>query len=277
MKTISNGNIHFVPSESDKKLPLYLTNVGKWTNQYPIRREEGYPNFQWIQCTGGRGLLKTMKEEYTLDPGQGMLLYPDEFHEYYPVSEPWSVQWFLFNGNQAAELLQYLNLDRTQVLQLSDPQPVLDKIDQLMKLAAPDTLIGYLKCSAVIYEIIIDLFQYGSTVSSRSRHQYFSQLSPALQYIEEHYDRPIELEELASQLSVSRQHTCTLFQQTLGLRPMEYVNKFRISKARELLIDEPGLTIGEVAGRVGYDNLSYFIKMFKRYQGITPSKYRTRG
>lgn len=55
---------------------------------------------------------------------------------------------------------------------------------------------------------------------------------------------------------------------------MEYVNRVRTSKARDLLIDEPHHTLQEVAERVGYGNLSYFIKVFKKYQDITPHKCR---
>lgn len=274
MKKIMDGNIHFKPSEEDKKLPLYLTNVGKWTNQYPICRENGWPNFQWIQCISGKGILKLRGETSTLEPGQGMLLYPDECHEYYSTEEPWGVYWFSFNGSQIKEFLSYLRFGHSQVLRLFNPKSVIEKIDRMIQLAAPDSLMGYMKCSAVLYEVLLDLFQYGSVVSARSREQYFSQLTPAIQYIEKHYHRPISLEEIANQLEVSRQHTCVLFQETLGLRPIEYVNKVRTSKARELLLEEPHHSISEISSKVGYEDTSYFIKVFKRYQGVTPHKYR---
>lgn len=274
MQKVSNGNIHILLSEPEKNLPLYLTNVGKWPNQYRIFREKGWPKFQWLQCTKGRGLLKIRGEEYSISPGQGMLLYPNEFHEYYAISEPWEVHWFSFIGKQAADILKSLQFVHSQVMQLSDPEPILTKMDKMMKLAAADTPIGYLQCSTVIYEILIDLFHYSSAMSTRSRHQYFARLSPALEYIYEHYHELISLEDLAAQLSVTEQYTCTLFKQTLGFRPMEYVNKFRIGKARRLLTDEPELSIAEIALRVGYEDLSYFIKMFKRYHGTTPRKYR---
>ncbi|MNJ00150.1 Bifunctional transcriptional activator/DNA repair enzyme AdaA [compost metagenome] len=69
------------------------------------------------------------------------------------------------------------------------------------------------------------------------------------------------------------QHTCLLFQQTLGMRPFAYLTRYRLRKAKELLLQEQ-LEVREIAKRVGYEDTSYFIKLFKRQEGVTPIRFR---
>jgi YesN/AraC family two-component response regulator len=131
-----------------------------------------------------------------------------------------------------------------------------------------------LKCSSLVYQLLLDLYRYGAETDVRSRQQYFEQLSPAIQFIEKYYNTPLTLDQLARELSVTPQYTCTLFQNALGLRPFEYLTKIRLRKAKELLILNRDFDIGEVAREVGYEHPSYFIKLFKRHEGMTPLHFR---
>src|SRR5690606_9762857 len=100
-KRIDNGNVYTNVTEMEKQLPLYAAYIGSWKHQYPIRWPNGWPEYQWIQCFRGKGMLRLEDGEHEVGAGQGMLLYPNEYHEYYPVSEEWSVRWVSFNGQQA--------------------------------------------------------------------------------------------------------------------------------------------------------------------------------
>ncbi|WP_162257282.1 helix-turn-helix domain-containing protein [Paenibacillus sp. Soil724D2] len=65
-----------------------------------------------------------------------------------------------------------------------------------------------------------------------------------------------------------------LFQQTLGSRPFEYINRFRIQKAKEFLQRLPDLEVKFISEKVGFESPSYFIKRFKKSEGITPNAFR---
>lgn len=272
-RRIKNGNVYMTVIQ-EQYLPLYLVCVGGWKHQIPIERPNGWPEFQWIQCLSGKGVLKLAGEEHIVREGKGMLLFPNEYHEYYALSEPWEVRWFSFNGQQAGDLLRSLKLTRSQVLQLSDAGPILNKMNQLIAAASSNAPMKFLECSGLIYQVLLDLHSFGSGEDVQSRHQSFTQLSPALQYIEDHANEPITLGDIAGQLSVSNHHACVLFKRTLGMRPFEYVNSIRLRNAKVLMRREPTLPIAEVSRQSGYENESYFIKVFKKSQGITPRKYR---
>lgn len=279
MRQTISGNIHMTLTPFEKRLPLYLTCVGGWEHQYPIEREQGWPDFQWLQCVAGQGLLRIQEREHVLRAGEGALLFPHERHAYYATSDPWSVRWFSFNGGQAADMLTSLQFKHSTVLRLSNPDPMLARIDDLQAAASADTSsdhADYLACSALLYRTLLDLYAFGSLPDSRSPYQTFSQLSPALHYMEEHFQETISLKDIAAQLGVSEYHTCVLFRQSLDMRPFEYLNKIRIRKARLLLSTKPELGIADVARLVGYESESYFIRQFKRIQHVTPNKYRLR-
>jgi two-component system response regulator YesN len=81
------------------------------------------------------------------------------------------------------------------------------------------------------------------------------------------------LEEIAAALSVSKNHYSTLFKRETGTSLWAYLTEIRMSKARELLRDTD-MRSHEIAYAVGYDNPSYFSKLFKKLNNQTPQEYR---
>jgi AraC family transcriptional regulator, arabinose operon regulatory protein len=267
-------NIFVVLTETEQRLPYYLTSAGGWSNQDPMLRVDGFPDFQWIQCLSGEGILETEGRKYTVSPGQGMLLFPNRKHCYYAVKEPWQVKWLSFNGAQTEAMLAAIKLTGSSVLQLSNPDTVLRKIVQAIELSQSKDPFRYVKCSALIYETALDLFICSSAPDTRSKTEHYEQLNPVLSYIDDHFAEPMTLNALSVQLGLSPQYTCHLFQKSFGLRPFEYINRFRLRRAKELLLQEPHIDVKDIAQAVGYEHTSYFIKLFKQQEGITPSAFR---
>jgi Predicted sensor domain len=101
-------------------------------------------------------------------------------------------------------------------------------------------------------------------------------LQPAVDYIEEHYERKITLDEMASLCRISSSYFSKLFNKTFGENFAAYVNRVRVLRARDLLAssDEP---ITSIALQLGFEDSGYFDKVFKRILGKTPSEFRQRG
>ena len=79
--------------------------------------------------------------------------------------------------------------------------------------------------------------------------------------------------ELSGAFHVSEGHLCRLFKTVTKMSVIEYINFYRISISAKLL-GETRREIGEVAGLVGFNNISYFNKVFRKYMQITPSEFR---
>ncbi|MDE7294184.1 MAG: helix-turn-helix transcriptional regulator, partial [Oscillospiraceae bacterium] len=81
------------------------------------------------------------------------------------------------------------------------------------------------------------------------------------------------MDDLCAVSGVSGQYICLLFKRTLGTRPMEYIAKRRIQAAKELLTSSDK-TVENIAIETGFCTASYFCKLFKRYEGMTPIQFK---
>ncbi len=95
----------------------------------------------------------------------------------------------------------------------------------------------------------------------------------ARNYIEENYDRPISLKEAAGVVNTSVRYFCKVFKNYTGITFVDYLTRLRIEKSKSLLLN-PHKRISEIAYEVGFESLTQFNRSFKKYAGMTPTKYR---
>lgn len=93
------------------------------------------------------------------------------------------------------------------------------------------------------------------------------------QYIEEHLNEKIYVEELAELIHINEQHFMRIFKKETGQSVTEYITERRILVASELL-KTSDYSINFISDCIGCENYSYFSKLFKRYTGFTPKEYR---
>jgi len=119
--------------------------------------------------------------------------------------------------------------------------------------------------SKMVDHFVDDVF---ATVSNMS-----DTMSRAVTYIAAHYMEKFTLHELAAKLFVSDSYLSKLFRQELNSNFSDYLNRTRIDRSTELMRNTD-LSILEISGMVGFDDQSYFTKVFKRALGETPKQYR---
>ena len=95
-----------------------------------------------------------------------------------------------------------------------------------------------------------------------------------ISWIDEHYAEHITLDDMAAICNFSPKYLCSFFRKMTGLSPMEYVNRLRIEKAC-LSISNGHTSITDAAFDSGFNELSYFSKLFKKYVGCTPREYKS--
>ncbi|MDR6550584.1 AraC family transcriptional regulator [Paenibacillus qinlingensis] len=108
---------------------------------------------------------------------------------------------------------------------------------------------------------------------AESKEERSLQLEQVTSYIHEHYAENLGLEQFARQLGMSMGHFSRIFKDYTSEKFVDYVARVRLNKAKELL-KETELNMEEVAGRVGFISATSFITTFKKYEGITPGKFR---
>lgn len=95
----------------------------------------------------------------------------------------------------------------------------------------------------------------------------------SVQYLKEHYTENITLEDMSRVVYLSPYYFSHLFKKEMGVSFVEYLTSLRIEESKRLLRETP-LYISAVAAKVGYSDVNYFSRVFKKMTGMTPSQYR---
>lgn len=98
----------------------------------------------------------------------------------------------------------------------------------------------------------------------------------ASKYISKNCSRSVSIDEVADAVNVSKYYLCRIFKEVMGITMVEYVNFRRCKKANRLL-SIGNMSISDVAEACGFDNMSYFSKIYKKYMNILPSEQKKIG
>ncbi|WP_168119715.1 helix-turn-helix domain-containing protein [Paenibacillus sp. HB172176] len=132
------------------------------------------------------------------------------------------------------------------------------------------------KCesSQLLSERITDTFNSILSAVNVEKEQLDSKIADQmLAYIHNNYNRDLSLSDMAEQFNLSASYTSLLFGQYIGENFKDYLNEYRVRKAKEILTANADLKIYEIAGMVGCNHTNTFIRMFKKYAGVSPGAY----
>lgn len=128
---------------------------------------------------------------------------------------------------------------------------------------------NYLQTILILLKRIADL-QYKNYAHQPMNNK--KMITDVLTHIDENLSEELSFTNLASQYSVSPNHFRKLFKDVTGLSPIDYVNRLRVLKARDQLINGHG-SISDIAASVGIYDANYFSRLFKQYMGCSPRHY----
>jgi AraC family L-rhamnose operon regulatory protein RhaS len=134
------------------------------------------------------------------------------------------------------------------------------------------------RIAALAYFLLIITFlrrhrrPWESSGSTEAGHR----VSRALGFIEEHFSDLITVEDIVSHSQVSRRHFFRLFEQALGVAPMEYLKKLRLQKAASMLLTT-NVSVTQVAFACGFNDSNYFSSLYHKEFGMSPSQFKKDG
>lgn len=99
-----------------------------------------------------------------------------------------------------------------------------------------------------------------------------SDFDGVLLYIDAHLNEPINLDLLAKICRMSKHHFCRNFKEVFGISPIRYLNRKRLSRAKEYMLHSD-LNITQIGTKVGFADIHYFSKFFKKHERITPQEF----
>ena len=159
-------------------------------------------------------------------------------------------------------------MSRAAINNGADPERTLqlnhEYLKKLMQFTSIDSLCFWL--SDALNSLMHELFSFADAKHANLLHR-------CVQYISEHYSEPITLTQMAEEVYLTPSYLCRVFKKETGLTFNEYLNRVRINKAKELLRNRD-LRLTDISLMVGYEDQSYFTKVFKRLTGTLPRAYR---
>ena len=126
-----------------------------------------------------------------------------------------------------------------------------------------------------LFGIIVDKHFYTHTEGfpQNPENKKIPKLKTVISFINNNYTSPITLTDMAAAAEMSPKHFCYFFKEMTNKTPVEYLNFYRIEKSAKMLLNT-ALSVTDIAFSCGFNDLSYFIKIFKQIKGITPAKFR---
>ena len=126
-----------------------------------------------------------------------------------------------------------------------------------------------------LFQILYHLLQKEQKHNLKSVSDYVNEerKKKILSFMEENYQNPLDLDELAKAISLSKEQFCRFFKHSFRSTPVHYLNRYRINRSMDLL-KETSMSIIDIAIEVGFESSNYFAVSFKKATGMTPSQFR---
>jgi len=132
----------------------------------------------------------------------------------------------------------------------------------------------YCRDVAEIRELLLDgIMETMQMLRDRREQQESRPILEAKKYIQQHYDRPLRLEDVSDVVGFNATYFSTIFKKETGQTFVDYLGQIRVEKAKELLVSGD-YSVMDICELVGYRDLKYFSRLFKKVAGISPSDYR---
>ena len=231
----------------------------------------------------GKGRYQAAGQTHCLTAGQGFLIEPGTQTFYQADKEdPWSYLWIGVGGSNAGKYIRDIGLNSEQLIFRSERGDELKKIvlDILKHTKMTTSNLYYLQgklydfFSVLAQDLVIDSYQGSSKENEYGeKNGYAGYIKEAMAFIKNEYARGIGVRELADHLNITRSYLYTIFMNELNISPKDFLKKYRVTRARELL-SLTDLSVEAIGKSCGYGNSERFARVFKQENGLTPTQFR---
>lgn len=222
--------------------------------------------------------VRINEAERTAPPGSIVLLQPHIPHRYQPHQDPgWEWLWLHCGGDAVPDLWSRLRGSVGPVRPLLTDPLIRSRFGELVTAAAltpvptatPVDQLRVDSCAYSLLGLLVDRLEAPGRAEPDGR----GDLSALTTWILEHLGSPITVADLVGASGWSAAHLTRLTRREIGLAPLQYVTRLRMTRAERLLADTE-LTVAEVAAMVGFTDPLHFSRRFRQQTGRPPSHAR---
>ena len=240
--------------------------------RHPERVLESY---ELILVRRGQLKLKEDDQRFVLQPGEALLLFPGRAHRgigRFP--EGLQFYWLHFQiPDPGGESGATNSLQVCQHMKLENPSRMVELFRQFLHDQETGRL-GPLTAPAYVRLMLANMVPEREALSRTGRelNQHSSHVE---QYIRTHFHEPIQPAMIAAHFHLNVDYLGRLYKQAFGVTLTEGIQRERIRKAREFLLDSDA-NINEIARECGYTSSAYFRRCFEKFEGLSPTSWRKR-
>ena len=238
-----------------------------------------YNEFLILYSIDGTARYSKDKRTFYVQPGSAVITACNTPITLTRVSKKWTYYYFIITGSHAKF---FYNMVRTQdnIILCNPYSNVLDSIMELYNLLCEATYAmnktwKYIHVSQLVHTLFTSLYDlsYGIRQVKEMTPAQETNINAALKYISSHYKEELNIDIISSQIGYSKHYFDKIFKRQMGISVHQYINDFRVDKAKELLAYSK-LSVNSIATHVGFKTTLTFIRNFERSVHMTPSEYR---
>ena len=256
---------------------------------YPNSTEGGYNYYShWhneleiIYVLKGEILATYNSNQRTLHQGDVLFINKGDVHNLYDCGS--LCQWlaFVFDYNFLASLITDRAYEK-YILPLIEGQcvisavvnskEVIEILNEIFMLYNENEDFMELKIKALLFDLFFFLYKNEYIETVKKTPDSFDKIKLAIDYISNHYKEDIRVSDIAKACFLNEFYFMRVFKKNMNMTVNEYLNQYRLIKAYQLL-RETRLSITEIAYKVGFNNVSYFIVRLKQMYHKTPKEIR---
>lgn len=256
---------------------LYFTDIGVYphaTNHFR-ERNPGCKQYILIYCVEGEGWVQIGSKKYIISPNTFFIIPKNTTHSYGATENNfWSIYWLHFSGVQADELYErYKENYASQVAKVLLEESRLNLFTKIISLLESGYSMKNVEYTNICLWQLLASFLYSQYHKESSYEVTSDRIECSIQYMKEHLDKPLSVEDIASHFHYSVSHYFTVFKKKTGYSPLHYFNQMKIQKGCEYL-SFTSMSVKEIGFKLGYQDPLYFSRIFKKLMGLSPIQYR---
>ncbi|MBU3875094.1 AraC family transcriptional regulator [Faecalicatena sp. AGMB00832] len=271
---------YFSPNSMSDSFPFTVKECGYCSERkFVLGEKNNYNEYLLLYSLDGTVRYTKDKRTFYVQPNSVITTACNTTLTFTRVSKEWKYYYFIIGGSHAK---RFYNLVRTHdnIILCNPFANVLDHFMDLYYILTESTepyndVWKYIHSSMLIHNIFTSLYDLAfniSTIKEMTPAQE-NNINAALKYISLNYKDELSIETISNQVGFSKYYFCKIFKKQMGVTIHQYVNEFRINKAKELLAYSK-LSINSIASQVGFKTTLTFLRAFERSVHMTPSEYR---